>query len=297
MDTQNTTTNPLSAYFRQPQIYIKLPSAGKYWPDGSLDMGESQELAVYAMTAKDEMLMNTPDALLNGEATVHVIQSCIPQIKNAWQMPMIDTDTILIAIRIASYGESMDITTNVPTVNKPYEMKVDLRVLMDAIVQGDFQEWLELSNGLHVRLNPLTYRQQSNVALKAFEEQSLMRSVEDSKLSSTQKREKYTSIMTNLTDLNLSNILAAIKCVKTPEGEVDNEDYIKQFVSNIDYKLGDEIRKHVERYATLGSIKPITVDTPDDLVKDGAPKSFNVPISLDNSNFFASKSWRPRSLI
>jgi len=297
MDTQNTTPNPLSAYFRQPQIYIKLPSGGKYWPQGALDMGDSEELAVYAMTAKDEMLMNTPDALLNGEATVSVIQSCIPQIKNAWQMPMIDTDTVLIAIRIASYGESMDISTNVPKINKPYELKVDLRMLMDQIIKGDFQEWLQLSNGLHVKLNPLTYRQQSNVALKAFEEQSLMRSVEDSKLSSGQKREKYTSILANLTNLNFENILAAIKCVKTPDGEVDNPEYIEQFVTNIDYKLGDEIRKHVEKYATLGSVPPVTVQTPAELVKEGAPAQYQVPISLDNSNFFVSKSSLPRSLI
>ena len=32
------------------------------------------------MTAKDEMMFKTPDALLNGQATVDVIQSCIPAI-------------------------------------------------------------------------------------------------------------------------------------------------------------------------------------------------------------------------
>jgi len=170
-------------------------------------------------------------------------------------------------------------------------------MLMDQIIKGDFQEWLQLSNGLHVKLNPLTYRQQSNVALKAFEEQSLMRSVEDSKLSSGQKREKYTSILANLTNLNFENILAAIKCVKTPDGEVDNPEYIEQFVTNIDYKLGDEIRKHVEKYATLGSVPPVTVQTPAELVKEGAPAQYQVPISLDNSNFFVSKSSLPRSLI
>lgn len=297
MDTQNTTPNPLSAYFRQPQIYVKLPSGGKYWPQGALAMGDSEELAVYAMTARDEMMMNTPDALLNGEATVSVIHSCIPQIKNAWEMPMIDVDTILIAIRIASYGESMDIATVIPKVNKSYELKVDLRLLMDQVVKGDFQEWMELSNGLHVKLNPLNYRQQTNIALKAFEEQSLMRSVEDATLSSSQKRKKYTSIISNLANLNFENILSAIKCVKTPEGEVEDAEYIRQFVTNIDYKLGDEIKKHVEKYAKLGAVPPVTVQTPEEHIKEGAPASYTVPISLDNSNFFVSKSFQPRSLI
>lgn len=297
MSTQNTTPNPLSAYFRQPQIYIKLPSGGEYWPQGSLEMGDSQELAVHAMTARDEMMMNTPDALLNGEATVGVIQSCVPQIKNAWHMPMIDVDTVLIAIRIASYGESMDISTVIPKVNKSYELKVDLRILMDQVEKGKFEEWIQLSNGLHVRLNPLNYRQQTNIALKAFEEQSLMKSVDDASLTPNAKRDKYTKILANLTNLNLENILGAVKSVKTPDGEVEDPAYIRQFVENIDYKLGDEIRKHVEKYAKLGSVPPITVQTPEEHVKDGAPASYTVPISLDNSNFFALRSSLPRSLI
>ena len=65
-------TNPLSKYFRQPKIYLRLPSKGKFYSPGSLVMTESGELPVYAMTAKDELLIKTPDALLNGEATVEV---------------------------------------------------------------------------------------------------------------------------------------------------------------------------------------------------------------------------------
>ena len=104
------TNNPLKKYFRQPKIYLSLPSKGKYYPPGALEMTESGELPVYAMTAKDELLFKTPDALLNGEATVEVIRSCIPAIKNPWMMPSIDSDAVLIAIRLATYGEKLEIT-------------------------------------------------------------------------------------------------------------------------------------------------------------------------------------------
>ena len=66
-------TNPLTKYFRQPKIYLRLPSKGRYYPAGSLDMPDSGELPVYAMTAKDELMFKTPDALLNGESVVEVI--------------------------------------------------------------------------------------------------------------------------------------------------------------------------------------------------------------------------------
>ena len=96
------TNNPLRQYFRQPAIYIKLPSQGKYYPPGTLNSSVTGEYPVYPMTAIDEITYRTPDAMFNGQATVNVIQSCVPDIKDAWQMQAIDMDTVLVAIRIAS---------------------------------------------------------------------------------------------------------------------------------------------------------------------------------------------------
>ena len=107
-------TNPLSAYFRQPSLYIQLPSGGNYWPEGSIQIPVTGELAVLSMTAADEILLKTPDALFNGEATVNLIQNCVPAIQDAWQTPMLDLETILIAIRIASVSESLSIETQCP---------------------------------------------------------------------------------------------------------------------------------------------------------------------------------------
>jgi len=74
--------NPLAGLMRQPKIYIKLPSGGQYWPQGSIVIPENGDLPVYSMTAKDELLLKIPDALMNGQAIVEVIQNCIPSIKN-----------------------------------------------------------------------------------------------------------------------------------------------------------------------------------------------------------------------
>ena len=51
--TAPKTANPLAGHFRQAKIYIKLPSGGQYYDEGSLDMPENQELPVMPMTAKD----------------------------------------------------------------------------------------------------------------------------------------------------------------------------------------------------------------------------------------------------
>ena len=104
MDTK--PVNPLLAHFRQPAIYFQLPSKGQFWQSG-LNMSPTEDLPVYPMTARDEITLRTPDALLNGQGVVDVIQSCCPNITDAWQMPSIDVDATLIALRIASYGNEM----------------------------------------------------------------------------------------------------------------------------------------------------------------------------------------------
>ena len=101
-DIKQSGPNPLQKYFRQPKIYLSLPSKGHWYPEGAIEMTENGELPVYAMTAKDELAFKTPDALLNGQSVVDVVKSCLPNIKDPWLMPSIDVDAILIAIRIAT---------------------------------------------------------------------------------------------------------------------------------------------------------------------------------------------------
>ena len=130
-DPQKKKPNPLVNYMRQPKIYITLPSEGKWWEKGSLSISENGEYPVYSMTAKDELAFKTPDALLNGQAMVDVIQSCIPNIKNAWHCPSIDFDLIMIAIRLATYGDRMSMPHKVPVINEEVDYDIDLRVLID----------------------------------------------------------------------------------------------------------------------------------------------------------------------
>ena len=126
------SSNPLKQYFRQPAIYLKLPSNGRFWPAGSLEMPPNQELPVFPMTAMDEISYKTPDALFNGQATVDVIQSCVPAIKDAWQIPMVDMNPVLVAIRIASSGHNINIESKCPACENindlPYKTEKQIRI-------------------------------------------------------------------------------------------------------------------------------------------------------------------------
>ena len=146
--------NPLANYFRQPSIYISLPSKGKFYPKGTLDMPKNDELPVYPMTATDEITYKTPDALFNGSAIIKVIESCVPNIKDAWEIPISDIDLILTAIRIASYGHTLDIETTCPECKEEASYGFDLRAVIDNIKSPDYDKPLTIGD-LEVYLKPL----------------------------------------------------------------------------------------------------------------------------------------------
>ena len=97
--------NPLKKHFRKPEIFISLPSGGRWWSEGSLSLPATGEIPILSMTATDELYLMTPDALANGEAIVSLVESCAPNVRDAWQTPSVDLESLLVAIRIASVGE------------------------------------------------------------------------------------------------------------------------------------------------------------------------------------------------
>ena len=159
--------NPLANWYRQPKIYVRLPSRGKFYAQGSLDVSDSEEYAVYAMTAKDELMFKTPDALLSGQSTVEVIKSCMPAILDPWQMPSIDLDFCLIAIRIATYGENMEVGSTCPHCDAKNDYEIDLNAWLQIFNNFTFKDVIEVPP-LTVYIRPYNYRESTKTSIKTL---------------------------------------------------------------------------------------------------------------------------------
>ena len=291
-------TNPLSTYFRQPAVYVRLPSQGRWYPPGCIELNDQGEVGIMPMTAKDEMTIRTPDALMNGQATVDVFKSCIPAIKDPWHVPSMDTDTLLVGIRIATYGEMMDVTTAVPNTQESNTVQVHLSTMLERISYEPWGDVMQLSNGLVVNLKPMNYRGISQQNLKSYEEQRLIRTVQDSTMTEQQKLEEFNKIFAKIGELSVKAITDMIVSIKMPDQDeaVIDPVFIKEWVHNIETKYANEIRNHIDREKNKGTIPPVDIVTPAELIEKGAPKSYQTQISMDNSNFFVPKSSRSRNL-
>lgn len=283
--------NPLSKHLRQPKIYIKLPSQGKYWPKGSIEMPETGELPVYAMTAKDEIAFKTPDALLNGQATVDVIQSCVPNIKDAWQTPSIDLDTLLIAIRMASFGETIDMTTKIPDTQIVKDFTFNLQNLYDKYQSTEFVDTFQI-DGFVVQIKPVSYNVATKQSLKAFEQQRIFGIVNDDTVDDTVKIERFQQSFKKLTDINVAILIDSVVAIQ-PDGEdtpVTNAVHIKEFLENCEAKVFNQIQDHIKQQKENFTQAPVEVAATEEEIAQGAPKTYSIPITFDQSNFFGSGS-------
>lgn len=278
-----TNPNPLQKYFRQPAIYIRLPSDGRYWPQGTLEMPANRELAVYPMTAMDEITNRTADGLFNGESVVKVIQSCIPGIKDAWYIPSVDLDTVLVSIRIASYGHEMEFESKCSHCGEDNNFALDLRAVLEQIVMPDYEETVKYSD-LEIYFQPMNYRSITDNSLEQFEDQKILQSLAEAELPEAEKMEILQGALYKLARLTMNALGDSISMIKAGDDIVDNKEHIKDFLQNADKKIYALVRDKVQSMRDQALLKPVTAQCA------SCNESYETPFTLDNANFFASGS-------
>jgi len=288
-EINKTTPNPgaLEQFYRQPAIYITLPSRGKWYDDTVLTKTPTGEYPVYPMTAKDEMLMKTPDALMGGTATVDVIQSCMPNFKNAWDVVNFDIDSILIAIRIATYGETMNLKYNVPVVNEEQESTVNVSALLEDVKKAVIEDEFTTKIGLKIKIGPLRYREMNRVQIAQFQQQKIYANLNMNTISDDEKSEQFAKSFKILNDINFNMLSDSVIEITTPKGQTaTGKDEIKNFINNCNAVLAREIEDKVAEIRRTGQMRNVKMKATDEQIRKGVPATYEIPLTFDNSNFF-----------
>lgn len=279
----NTSNNPLQKYFRQPAIYLRLPSQGQYYPDGALNMPVNQELPVYPMTALDEITYRTADGLFNGSSVVDVIKSCVPNIVDPWQMPSVDLDTVLIAIRIASYGHEMEFNTKCPECESENDFALDLRTVLEKISMPNYQETLNIGD-LVIYFKPLTYFEANQNSMDQFEDTKILQTIPDADMPEQQKLDILHGALIKLGEMTVKALTQCISLIKAGDDVVTDKEHISDFIRNADKKVYDAIRARVEKYRDASTLQPVQAQC------EQCEKIYTTPFTMDVANFFGSSS-------
>ena len=275
--------NPLKQYFRQPSIYIKLPSNGAFYPEGTLDMPPNGELPVFPMTAMDEITYRTADALFNGSAVATVIQSCIPNIKDAWSIPGVDLDTILVAIRIASYGHAMDFDSKCPSCEEENSFSLDLRTILDSIQMADYTQTVTVGD-MQIYFQPLSYKATNTNTMAQFEDQKLLDMLPEADIPEDEKLSLINNAFIKLGDLTMQSIAQSISMIKAGDEQVLDPAHIVEFVQNCDRSVFGKIRDQIAEFKKQSELQPVNVSC------NSCQNQYSTPFTMDVSNFFVSDS-------
>jgi len=277
-------TNPLSGHFRSPKLYTRLPSAGRYYSEKVVEMPESGELPVFPMTAKDELIMKNPDALLNGEAVASVLSSCVPNVKNARQLLSNDVDALLLAIQGASYGDDIEIKSKCPKCDK----EVSGHISADGVLQSmsTLDEAYEFeAKDLKFEIKPFTYETTIQAGLTNFQSTRSLQAIADLP-DDLDKLKIFNESFLKLADLNFKIMIEVVDSITLLNEDEDvvvtDKKHIREFLENCEAEIGTAIESRINDVANVGIAKDSIFECED------CNESFESAVAFDPVNFFTA---------
>lgn len=269
--------NPLQQFFRQPKIYITLPSKGVFNSPESL-AGSFENLPVYGMTGMDEIILKTPDALMSGESTVKLIQSCCPSIKDAWSLTTLDTNIVYAAIRIATYGHELSVTQTCPECETENDFDIDLNHVVEHYGNCQYNHKLVL-DGLTVKTRPLTFKESNDFSLENYGLQQKLNQTEQVE-DANEKQKLFKELFEELSVTQQRIFSKSVEAVEVGDQVVTDPTYIEEWLKNCDKSVFEKLKNHVDANRTAWDMPT----WPAKCEKCGAKSK--IYVELDNSSFF-----------
>jgi hypothetical protein len=272
--------NPLQSWFRQPGIHVKLPSGGKYNAPGAIDFSAGGEVAIFPMTAADEIVITNPDSLLNGSALERVVKSCCPAINDLKAVLVPDADVIILAAKLLSYGDELGLRAQCPHCSQQNDFNLSIRAVLEQTKMLPPQVSVRLNDQLVAYLRPFTLTMNNEINMVQFEETKRIQN-----LSEDMPQEERSRIVSDafqrMSALNLQLLSHCIVKIATPHADVTDHSQIREFLDNTSRDVVNAIRDGLQTFTEYGLPKETEV------ICNSCEKAFTVPIVYDPASFFA----------
>lgn len=285
-----STENPLSKLYRNKNVFIKLPSEGKYYSDIKLSV--DGELGVMPMTAKDEIVLKTPDSLFNGESLKTVFESCVPDIKNPNEVPACDIDPIILGIRAATKNE-LDMSITCPSCKSENTFEFNIIDMLSKIKKQEYSNILELYDETKIHLRPYSLENLMKLKLKEFNYAKMQKHIKtivnnsnNSEEIGEQLKTEFASIFHEITDLTMEIVS---NCITKVEIKNDNDEnpleitdyaHIKEWVKNMDNSTYKNISNRINELNNDGLDRTVNVVCPN------CNHNFKTELEINPVNFF-----------
>ena len=291
----SNTNNPLSGHFRTPKLYTSLPTGGKFYDETIVDMPSTKELPVYPMTAKDEIMMKNPDALLNGEAVAQVISSCVPNVKIPRLLVANDVDALLVAIQGATFGDELTVSANCPTCGEQASAVLSTEVVLANMDNIDKKYEFSTDSGLLISMKPFSYETSVKAGVANFRSERSLQSISEID-DEIEKIRAFNSNFIELAKLNFDILVDSVNSITIPSTEdsesvvVTDNAHISEFLENCDATIGKELEEFVTEMGNKGiqKVMQMTCEPCSEKLEGDEEFTFESAVNFNTVNFFTA---------
>ena len=247
----NAESNPLSKYFRKPTIYVQIPTGGRFNPE--IDKTILDEIGILPMNAIDEISMQNPDELLNGEALINLIKSCVPSIPNPRNLCNIDAELLYLAIKYATYGKNIQHLHTCTKCKEQAEYNIDINNILEKFPDIEDVGPVEYED-LKIHVHPPKLESLTRIALIDVEQHRILNSMKSTAEGGDEMEmaKQFAISFRKVSTQTIGLLISSIARIETPDSVVTDEDTIKEFINNVPTTV---IKQIDERIRTL-SKKP-----------------------------------------
>jgi hypothetical protein len=253
-------SNPLREYFRSVKYYQALPSGTSYYTPDVIQFTDGGEVGILPMTGKDELALKNPDALLNGEAIIEVLTSCVVGLKNPKALLTNDIDALITAIRFATFNDALETTQKCPSCRHENTYKLDLEYSLANMTKLAPEYVINLDSGVSVFVKPYSFPELMKSLHSQFEQSKLTRALDNPNLPDSQRTEIFAVAFKNMANIKFDLMTAGVMKVIDESRNVNVVDkkFIREFLMNIDKKSADKINDLIETVNKVGIKRTFT---------------------------------------
>lgn len=275
------SNNPLLNHIKRFKTYVQLPTMGKFL-DEEIQFSDNFRIGILPMTIEHEMMLKIPESLFNGDTMYKIVHDCVPSIKNTRNISLPDFEILMLAIRMISFGDQLDMDVICPHCKHENTIGYSINTVLNTITEIN-EKIINIDN-LTISLKPYSYEISNKLAILVFTESKFLDSIIENKDENIEERGiKINESLSRLISNNKDCFAISTNYIKINENDdiITDTDMIREFYEEIDISIYKSLEKAFSELNNSGFERNIKTNC------TNCSGEIITPITYDPTSFFA----------
>jgi len=226
-----------------PSVEIALPTMAAFYPKDKVLKKDADpaNISIGPLSMLEESAILDPMLLISGRAITRLINHIAVQVDNPQELCEVDVQAMLIACRMASYGNELVLEHVCPHCENTNTIQIDLSEHIQRFSPYTTEELnefnIETSIGQIVSLKPISYEDAVNLTISSIKtniDAEEFENISDKEMLSTKYIEAYKKQFEKVLSTNVDAMTSTIYYVTTKSGKkVTDRSKIQEWIATL----------------------------------------------------------------